>query len=281
MKKIFFSSLFLTVLTTLYAAEVKFPNIEGYALDEKIERYDTGSLFTLINGAADVYLQYGFVEMFHAVYRDTGTEGYIVAEAYRHKNTDYAYGMYVMERTGSTDFIPVGAQGYVESGVLNASGGEWYIKLYSHQKGENTATAMKAIATGLEKELFPDAAIPTEITWLPTENRVESSDLFVPKEVLGLPFLSEAYTSSYDKGSYELFVFKKESAEELATMIASYCEWAKSECPDNLGTLITIADRYNGTVYLLAKKNYAAMTVGIEDAEKALIYLNKLLEQVP
>ena len=281
MKKIFFSSLFLTVLTTLYAAEVKFPNIEGYALDEKIERYDTRSLFTLINGAADVYLNYGFVEMFHAVYRDTETEGYIVAEAYRHKNADYAYGMYVMERTGSTDFINIGAQGYVESGVLNASGGEWYIKLYSHQKDETTAAAMKTIATGLENELFPDATIPAEIAWLPAKNRVENSDLFVPKEVLGHPFLSEAYTSSYDKGSYELFVFKKESAEELATMIASYCEWAKSDFPDNIGMLITIADRYNGTVYLLAKKNYAAMTIGIEDMEKALTYLNKLLEQVP
>ena len=280
MKKIFFICLLLTALSS-YAAEIKFPKISEYTLDKKIERFDTGTLFNQINGAADVYLNYGFIEMFHAVYRNAKTKGYIVVEAYCHKNADYAYGMYVMERTGSTSFIEIGAQGYVEEGVLNVSGGDWYLKLYSHQKDEATANAMKTIALGLEKELFPNAAIPDEIAWLPSENRVAGSDMFVPKEVLGHKLLSEAYTSAYENGSYELFIFKKESERELAEMIASYCEWANSDCPDVSGTLISVDDRYNGTVYLLSKKNYAAMVVGVENAGKARLYLDKLLEQIP
>ena len=280
MKKIVFIALLLGVISAV-KAEVTFPKVSGFVLDEKIDRYDTGSIFSLINGAADVFLNCKFQEMYHAIYRNAKSEGYIIAEAYRHKNADFAYGMYVMERTSSTNFVAVGAQGYVEPGVLNASGGEWYLKIYSHQRDEATEAAIKAIALGLEKSLFPNTAIPAEIAWLPTENRVAESDMFVPNEVLGLKFLSEAYTSAYEGGAYELFVFKKESPEELNNMIAAYCEWAKSDCQPTSGTLITIDDRYNGNVYLLAKNNYAAMVVGIEDAAQALVHLNKLIERVP
>ena len=282
MKKTVFITLLLSIVSLPTAkAEVTFPTVSNFTLDDKIDRYDTGSIFSLINGAADVFLNYHFQEMYHAVYRAANSTGYIIAEAYRHKNADFAYGMYVMERTSSTNFVAVGAQGYIEPGVLNASGSEWYIKIYSHQRDEATEMAIKAIAKGLEKNLFPNAAIPAEVAWLPAENRVAESDMFVPNEVLGLKFLSEAYTSAYDGGAYELFVFKKESAEELNSMIAAYCEWAKSNCQPTPGILITVNDRYNGSVYLLTKNSYAAMVVGIEDAAQALAHLNKLIERVP
>jgi len=280
-KKVFIALLLSIVSLPAVKAEVTFPTIPGYVLDEKISRYDTGSIFSLINGAADVFLNYHFQEMYHAIYRDANSDAYITAEAYRHKNADFAYGMYVMERTSSTNFVTIGAQGYVEPGVLNASGGEWYIKINSHQRDEVTAAAIKAIASGLEEKLFPNATIPAEVAWLPVENRVAQSDMFVPKEVLGHRFLSEAYTSTYEGGAYELFIFKKESAEELNDMIATYCEWAKSDCLPTPGILITIGDRYNGSVYLLTKSNYAAMVVGLENAAQALSHLNKLIERVP
>ena len=279
MKKVIFACFLFSLFNVLQAKEVEFPVVEGFTIDKKIDYFDANTLFNQINGAAAVYLDYGFVEMFHAVYHNVSGDGYIVAEAYRHGNPDQAYGMYVSERMGSNDFVDIGAQGYVEEGLLNASGGDWYIKIFSHRKDAMTAAAMKAIASGLEKELFPDAAIPAETTWFPSEGRVEQSDMYVPKEVLGHTFLTEAYTSSY--GDYDLFLFKKKSAEELTEMTGAYCKWANSDCDATSEGIIAVNDRYNGTAYFLSEKNYGAMTVGIEDAEKAAAMLKALLSRLP
>ena len=276
MKKIFLAFLLLPLFAPK-AEAIQFPIVEGFTIDKKIDYFDANTLFNQINGAAAVYLDYGFVEMFHAVYHNASGDGYIVAEAYRHGNPDQAYGMYVSERMGSNDFVDIGAQGYVEEGLLNASGGDWYIKIFSHRKDAVTFAAMKAIASGLEKELFPDAVIPAETTWFPSEGRVEQSDMYVPKEVLGHTFLTEAYTSSY--GNYDLFLFKKKSAEELDGMIKAYCEWSGSDC-GNIEGLVTVKDRYNGTAYFLSEKNYGAMAVGIEDPEKATAMLKALLSRL-
>ena len=281
MRKIYFILTLLNIIPILNATEINFPEVKGYTLDKRIDQFDGTSLFNQINGAAAVYLDYGFVEMQHAVYHNDTDDSYIVAEAYRHKNPDYAYGIYALERTGSDQFTNIGAQAYTEEGLLNAYGGDWYIKLYTHRKDAETAKAMNTIAAGLEKELFANATLPIELSWFPTEEKMKGTELFVVKDVLGQSFLSEAYTATYDNGNYELYLFKKETPAEIETMISKYCEWAKTT-PDNANKeIIAINDRYNGTIFIAPKNNYAAIIVGVENEEKAKTLLTKILSQIP
>ncbi|MDD6209581.1 MAG: hypothetical protein PUB21_03135 [Bacteroidales bacterium] len=280
MKKFYFLFVLLCAVLSLEAADIRFPETEGYTLDEKIDYFDGASLFNQINGAAAVYLDYGFTDMHHAVYRSNENDSYIVAEAYRHKNPDYAYGMYALERTGSTRFTDIGAQAYVEEGVLNVYGDVWYLKLYSHQKDEKTAMAMGNIARGLEKELFPKAQPPEEIAWFPEELRTVGSELFVVKDVLGLSFLTEAYAASYKNGSYDLFLFKKGSPAEAGKMVADYCAWAKTTVDVQPGKIVSIPDKYNGTVHASVKGSYVVLLAGIENAGEAQTIMNGILEKI-
>lgn len=281
MKKTYILLFLVNIISMLNASEITFPEIEGYTLDKRIDHFNETSLFNQINGAAAVYLDYGFVEMQHAIYRNNTDDSYIVAEAYRHRNPDYAYGIYALERTSSDHFTKIGAQAYTEEGVLNAYGGDWYVKLYSHRKDAETANAMKTIAAGLEKALFADAALPDEISWFPTAEKMKNSDIFIVKDVLGQSFLSEAYTTAYDNGNYELFLFKKKTPAEIKTMISKYCEWAETPAVDPYEKTIAINDRYNGTIFITAKSNYAAMIVGVEEEKKARMLLTELLSQIP
>ncbi len=114
--------------STCQAAEkdaVSFPDVKNWNLTVLPDVYTPGNLWDLINGAAESYLSYDFVDLHLGDYEHaSGTV--IHAEVYRHSTPVNAYGIYTAERSPEYKFVEIGAQGYLEEGVLNFLAGQFY-----------------------------------------------------------------------------------------------------------------------------------------------------------
>jgi len=120
-----------------------FPAIPGWRLTGQPRVYSPANLWDFIDGAAESYLAYSFVDLQVGEY--VGPESVAVrVELYRHADRDNAFGIYSMERAPDYSFIKVGAQGYQEEGILNFLTGRYYAKLSTHQKG---SAATKSAST--------------------------------------------------------------------------------------------------------------------------------------
>ena len=83
--------------------DMQFPQIAGFKLTPGEKVYTSDNLFEIIDGAADVFLTYGFEELRTAEYSAPGIE-YIRVETYRHSSRANAFGMYAPSRITSGRF---------------------------------------------------------------------------------------------------------------------------------------------------------------------------------
>ena len=124
LKKTAFFLFFITCI--IYGQDSLFPKIPGWQISEEDQVYDANNLWDIIDGAADLFLEYYFVDLHTARYINTDSIE-VKVELYRHNSPVNAFGMYSQERDPGYHFIQVGVQGYIEEGVLNFLDGVYYI----------------------------------------------------------------------------------------------------------------------------------------------------------
>ena len=136
-----------------------FPPVEGWKMIPGAMVYTADNLWDIIDGAAEVFLSYGFVDLHIAEYENaSGTD--VRVEAYRHTSCANAFGIYAQERKPEYHFITVGTQGYIEENVLNFLCGVYYVKISSHRRGKEGLDAMRLLARKVEEHLKQERRWP-------------------------------------------------------------------------------------------------------------------------
>jgi len=181
----------------IYSQKSSFPQIDGWKTAVEQQVYDANNLWDLIDGAADLFLEYSFADLKLARFtNNAGVE--IKAELYRHADNLNAFGMYSQERDPSNHFIKAGLQGYIEEGVLNFVDGEYYIKLSTLQKGKEAQDALLFIAGQIGKSLNRTNSFPTVLKYFPEGSKIVNSEKYISQNFLGYGFLKSAMTVKYN-----------------------------------------------------------------------------------
>ncbi len=131
---------------------------KGYKIKTDYPVFLPENLWDFINGAADTYLAYGFVDLHVAEYKKG--KNVIKAEIYRHSDNTMAFGIYSSERSPSFRFQNLGAQGYVADGAINFFKGNYYVKIKTYSKKEKVLQDAESLATRISGLLTGDAAMP-------------------------------------------------------------------------------------------------------------------------
>lgn len=263
----------MAVMAARGADEPGFPGVQGWELTVSPDVYVPANLWDLINGAAETYLSYDFVDLHLADYRN-GKGTLMHAEIYRHSNPDNAFGIYSAERSPEYAFLEIGVQGYLEEGVLNFFTGQYYVKLYSTGSGEEVQEALQLIGQAISEQLAQDNRWPAILGSFPAEGRLENQEHYIRENFIGLDFLHTAFTAEYEEG-YKLFVINAGSRDHLLEMVRSYLEFTKQDLDPEKETSFIITDRYNGDIPVVLKDSYLAgilnVTPGAMDNLKTLI----------
>ena len=252
-----------------------FPEIKGWNLTSNERVYLPSDLWDIIDGAADTYLSYNFIDLHLADY--TNESGLNVrVELYRHSSFDNTFGIYTTERSPDYHFMKIGSEGYLEEGALNFLCGYYYVKLTTASEGEDARNAMVQIAEGVEKNLRQDHNWPDVLQILPSD-RILYSEHYIAENFLGFEFLNSAFTAEYNKEGedFQVFIIRTVTPEEVREMLGKYLKFTKQDEPISDGQF-KIHDPYNGDIEVILNGNTLAGIVGCDTATVLDEYINLL-----
>ena len=190
--------------------------LPGWSLATEPMHFEADNLWEYINGQADFFIDYGFVRVDTAEYRNDQESSSVVLEIYRMGRPQEAFGIFAAERTPDDRPLEIGAQAYLGTNVLGFWQAEQYVKLTSFDEG----AAVEQLLIGFAEEI--SARIPSQgqeletLLLFPEEDRVEASARFIPNNFLGQPYLTNAYRVDYihDGQKVQLFLVETGSPEE-------------------------------------------------------------------
>jgi hypothetical protein len=274
--------LFLLHLTAVPADTLTMPSLPGWNTSFEAPVFTPANLWDAIDGAADLFLEYNFVDLRN--YRYTSPSGgELRAEMYRHATPEDAFGMYAQERTTDYLFIQVGAEGYRATGVLNFLCGCYYIKLSTNDTLQSVVAALQPLAEKIAAAIGRSGGLPEELNALPVEGRIPYSEQFIRKGFLGYPFLRSVYVARY-QSDVRMFLMNAETNEKALATLSAFSKATGTPATPATDRWVTLNDAHNGNVDILVHGRWIAglMEWKKEEArKKSRASWEKLLHLLP
>ncbi|GAB4336932.1 MAG: hypothetical protein Kow0099_10140 [Candidatus Abyssubacteria bacterium] len=181
-------------------------------------------LFDHINGGADIYFEYGFVEL--AVQRHASEEKTVSVEAYRMSDPAAAYGIYSYNRHPSLATTEAGDGGVIHANGLFFWQDDYYVDIRQIGGTEIPPDDFKAFARAVEANIGAHAQPPHIMNLLPAEHMLANSQVFARGR---LAINNQVYISDEDvfglgKNDAAAIARYKLSEAEFPLIIARYAE---------------------------------------------------------
>jgi hypothetical protein len=278
--KLFFGFFLIFIFGATSAQEFAFPELAGYKKTANYPVYTPQTLWDFINGAADTYLAYGFVDLHVAEYKKG--KNVIKLEIYRHSDNTLAFGIYSTERSPSFRFMNLGAQGYIADGAINFFKGNYYVKIRTFSKNEKTLQSTESLALKVSGMLEGDSKMPVILAQFPEIGKKQNEETYVNESVLGHKFLNKAYKAIYELGSdnFSIYIMENPSADDAKKQVETYLATAGIESVDSGGGKYMLKDGYNGNIFLAWKDNMIVIISGLlkDQADIADRYTSEILK---
>jgi hypothetical protein len=193
----------------------------GWVREGEISRFVGEALFEYIDGAAEMYHKYDFVELSAAEYRME--DDAITADIYRFTDSDRAFGMYTTLRPETPDTITLGVEGFAFGANLVFVKGPHIANVYGYDDSEDMISAVRLVASTIEVSLRGTSEKPQMYDLFPEEGRVPFTEKIYAESYLGQGFLTDVYTIGYShpNGRFTLFVSDDPNSEK-------YEQWERS-----------------------------------------------------
>ncbi|MGC1389980.1 MAG: DUF6599 family protein [Bacteroidales bacterium] len=265
MKSKYLITLILILLSvSSFAQDIKLPELKGYKKTTNYPVYLAENLWDYINGAADIYLAYNFVDLHVAEYKKG--KNVIKIEIYKQADNTMAFGIYSTERSPSFRFLKLGSQGYITTdGAINFFKANYYVKIRTYSKNENTLKSAESLAHIVADMITGGSEMPTALSLFPATGKKSNEETFINESVLGHKFLNKAFKSNYESGNdvFSIFIMDKNTPEETHKSIEDYLTSTGTEALDSENSRYILKDGYNGTIFLAWKGNRIVIISGL------------------
>jgi hypothetical protein len=266
-----------TSVSLSYCQESLFPQIPGWKITQDDPVYNVNNLWDIIDGAADLYLEYNFIDLHIARYISTDSIE-VKVELYKHDSDVDAFGMYSQERDTGYNFIQLGVQGYLQQGVLNFLTGSYYVKLSTYQTGSKAQEAMLTIGKTLVEQLKQNNLMPTLFKVFPVIGKKPNTEQYVARNFLGYSFMNSAYVAVYkDSSAFRIFVIESAVQEKANAMLIEYLNAVPKETVTKIAPdKYQIRDPHNGVIELQVFNRYLYGTLNCTDPNTRDQYLKEV-----
>ena len=248
------------------------------------QKFGGEDLFLYINGGAEIYYEYGFIQVIIQEYRNE-RDKIINLELYEMEDPASAYGMYTFKTGDSGQKIGIGNDAFLEEYYLNFWKGNLLVTLTGFDSESETVNGLIHIAQATDTRIKAEGQRPLLQALLPKKNlRAESVEYF--KGNLGLfnhyEFdsenifgLREGVTGNY--GHFEAFIFRYDDGGESM----KWYENARNHLENNprfhsfadLEGAISMIDGEGDPIHVEVYRNFIIIIRGRKqsDAEKCLV----------
>lgn len=261
-----------TVTGTASYLPKSFDNI-GLERISDVRTYVGNDLWEYIDGGAELYHLFGFVEVSTADYLKGETE--LVIDIYKFNSSDDAYGLYTQFRQTDNTILKIGVEGFVAPGTLNFVKGVYLVRVTGYDDTDEGNTLMVDAADALNKIVPGKSDLPVEMTKFPDENAIGGSGKYFAESFLGHNFLNGVFSLEYSIDGKDIMLFI--GADETGQKYAEWKNYAEKldklkEVPSGLtfdeNYAFLYEDGYYGNILAGLKNGYLVGMVGYDKSQK-------------
>jgi len=255
----------------------------GWERGPELRVFVGDSLYEYIDGGAELYHSYAFVEVTVADYRHGESE--IIADLYRFVNPAMAFGMYTTLRPEKPESVFLGVEGFSSPPALVFTKGDYLVNIVGYDETAATMNATRSIAEAIDSHLPGTTAKPAMFSLFPQPEIIRRTEKMFSSSFLGREYLSLVYTVDclQDADTVILFVADDDSGGKFA-------QWSKQtaanraldiplgDLPYDGGNSFVIVDNYYGNIVAGLKKKKLAGIIGYNPAHAEFLtgWLNAL-----
>jgi hypothetical protein len=203
----------------------------GPAPDEKTTTYTKDTLYTYINGEAELYMPYGFSNLVSALYRKQGDLGSaLVVDIFQVRSTIDAFGIYSYYRNPDAEKISIGGSGFIDESQLMFYKDRYFVRL-SASGDIPERDVFIACAQAIAKKIPGKSAPPNELALLKVPGIVHGTEKYTAQSVLGYAFFKKGLTAdgTLSGRPIKAFVILDKSAKEAAETFSKYSAYLKEK----------------------------------------------------
>lgn len=159
---------------------------EGWVHAEKPRLYSKDDLYELIDGEAEMYFQYGFINAASGIYTNSKEAGSLLTvDLYQMADTLMAFGIYSSYRSPDSPYQSLGTESFGDSGSLYIYQGKFFVRIYCASL-KTLKSPVLAAARSMLVSLPGDHSPPAELSLLPGPDKVAHSEKVTVKGFLGI-----------------------------------------------------------------------------------------------
>ena len=276
MKSLRLALIMLAVASAAPAAEVADCHlVAGWEQQGSARRFTADNLFEYVDGNAEAYLLYGFVQM-QGVTCQSGGES-ILVDVFEMTDADSAYGVFTANLDPHLPIEKVGMGGQIMPRRALFCKDKYYVELAANPEKDQTA-ALRAFVREAEKRIPGRSLPPAALSWFPTEKL--ASVRLIPESVLGLRLLKRGFVAHYEQG--QAFVVIEASPESAAAVLSKLRQRFGEAAPAQVADEAFQADdQYLGGMCVFRKGRYIGGFANMPDPKDATTQAASLAEHIP
>lgn len=257
---------------------------KGWKWDLALEIYTPENLFEYINGEAEEYNAYRFIEMATSSHARTDNElASITFDIYDMGTPLNAFGIYSNQRRPGLEFEAIGEEAVVSDLNIRFYKGRFFVQLNAGSMDEVVKEALREQAEHLAA-VIDASAEPEELSFLPARNQLPYTLKYLAEGLLGQAAFQSGLQADYllPSGECSAFAVPKESNESarealnrFATNLISQGLTDEDLVIDESGGFVA-QTRYFGKVITQAHSRFVIGVVGFHSQEEA----QGLLEEI-
>jgi hypothetical protein len=247
--------------------------VKGWIKHRALHHYEGEDLYEYINGGAEIYHEYGFVQVLVQDYTNEAGKS-ISIEIFEMDSPDSAYGMYTFKTDSKGKRIRVGTDGQLADYYMNFWKGPMLVTLTGFDETDETCRGLLDIANRVNSKITGDGERPSMAYLLPKENLVDQSLKYFTG-ILGLrsshPFFyldilgfKQGIKGDYS-GGFSLFLFR--FADD-------------NECREGFAAMEGQKDRKGRPFFMATHRKYLLLVLGKIDHQQAQDIFDRVRKKI-
>lgn len=256
-----------------HAAEL--PELRGWRRVGRTAIHDKKTVWQAIDGAAELFVAYGFRSLRQQEYRSGGLA--LTVQVYEQSTPLGAFGVFARERPPDGESLGLGAaSAFAAGGHCLAYKARYYLKLLA-LRGSLTRDSCRQLLAGLTRWLGGDDAPPRELALLPAAGQVVGSLGYTRRSCLGTRRLSNCLHADYRREGgkpYTRLVVLPGPEQSVGALWGELAAHWKVRRQGKLELIVTRLP-YRGTVALVRRDDVLVGAVGVGDVAATVAVLRR------
>lgn len=182
--------------------------LDGWTTTEGPIEYGPEDLYDYLNGAAERYLSYGFVQALHVRYEIEGDDrSGITLDLYDMGSDQGAFGIFSMGRRRNSPAFDWGAEGSAAGNAAQAWRGRIFVHGVADYEEPNAVSALHGMIRDVTGKTPGEGSRPVVLGPLPDHGLMPRSEQYVAADLLGHSFLPGGVLATYRIDGHEARLF--------------------------------------------------------------------------